>query len=771
MIARGWCRRALSSSISTLSLILGILLSSVLLLFVLNEYSISKAISVDRTFAIEQKDVFVTEASAKTNFLHQSYGSLLRDRYPEIKNLTIFRGSQGMWNDFTEPQIFEIDYDFTDIVNLEVEQGNLKKTIETDGEVALTRSMAHKLVKDGDPLGQTVKNSYKNSQYDKETNSWKTSTIEKVYTITTILKDPVKSPINYSGFCKGDRKSFDDNSQQGNSYGMVKLHDNVSLGELVTKMKNDSTLNEEGDFYLTPIDEVYFSQSTDRSDFYEYRDKNILYIGLTIAFAILLISIFNYINLTLVRAPQRLKNYAGQRIMGASIWGVRAQILADTTFNVLVAVLGVAILMPPSLDTFNSFMNSNLGMSDFFESNNVFYFVALILILILLPSMYLIIKMEILRPLETFMNPNMGRGKVVRTMVIAQFTISVVLIVVGVNIARQVKYITEPLPRMESMIMLTCISDTKEQFRQLNDKIRSQSFIKQISNSNILQFSRNHDNGMITCRSIVDSNFCEFYGIKLLEGRTLDLANKNGITNVVVNEAFVATRELKEPLGYEFEFSGYKLAVVGVCEDVITENARQKVLPTIYMPDNRSDEDYISIALIVDGQMEQRVAELDQLCRSVVGQNPQYIEIKGLSERFRENNEEAVRMEVMVTFFMIVSLILTSLGMFGMSWYTVQGRAKEIALRKIHGATTAKMVVMLCKSFFSWVAIATIIAIPIAYYLTGLWLEGFAYRIENSLWVVCLTIAIIALVTFVTVIWQTHKAASTNPAKVVKRNE
>ena len=122
----------------------------------------------------------------------------------------------------------------------------------------------------------------------------------------------------------------------------------------------------------------------------------------------------------------------------------------------------------------------------------------------------------------------------------------------------------------------------------------------------------------------------------------------------------------------------------------------------------------------------------------------------------------------MVEFFAFISIFLSAIGLFGLSWYTVERRQKEMALRKVHGASTGKLLLLLCKTFFIWCAVATVIALPIGYYISNYWLERFVYRINNSLWTLFITALIAATVTFVTVIFQTARVARANPAKFIK---
>lgn len=762
MIVRGWYRRALSSSISLVSLAVGLLLSSVLLLFVINEYNISKALTSERCYVLEQTDKYVAGGNAKTKNIHQHSATQIAQRYPEIEQLSCFRTYAVTLNDvkfdYYQPMVMEVNNNVADLFDFPIEEGNLKGTLSKPDEIALTRSFASTLVT-GDPLGQTVKATY--SQYDRNTNGM--VDVVKFYNITTILKDPVNQPLRYKGLVLGDPKSFENQSQNGTNSALVKLAKGVDDRLFMKKMWAD-TLSKDVKNYLVPLDEVYFTQNS--NNFYAYRSKTTLFTGFTITLTILLISIFNYINLTLTRAPQKLKNLSGQRIMGASKWCVRWQTVADTTFNVILAVIVAAIFVSPALQIFNSFMNSSLEVADYLTWDVLRWMIGLLLTVVALPSLYIIVKLEIGKPLETFKNPNMRKAQVARNMVIAQFVISVVLLVVGINVARQIDFITKPIPNTESMININFGMVDKDKKQAFVDRVLGQASTIGYTLSSLQSASKQtDDSGRVTHFNTIDSSFFNFYGVKLVEGRNVDSLE----TNVVVNQTFVKYNNMKEPVVGSVLPNDRNVTIVGVCEDFISESAKQAISPSVYRPQNAwYKANYLNFAYRSSGDVKIQLEFLEKL-REEIFEPGDRILFQTVQEYYKDQNQEANRMKMMIMFFMLISLFLTCVGMFGMSWYTVQGRCNEIALRKIHGATTLQMVKMLCRSFFFWVAIGTVVAIPIAHYLTGRWLEQFAYRVDNSVWVTFVTVVIMVTVTFVTVIWQTYRAANANSAQTMKK--
>ena len=267
-------------------------------------------------------------------------------------------------------------------------------------------------------------------------------------------------------------------------------------------------------------------------------------------------------------------------------------------------------------------------------------------------------------------------------------------------------------------------------------------------------------------------NYFDFLEIPVVMGKVFD-SIPTEIKQVVANKSFIKSKGIEDdPLGYEFTLYDNTYRIVGVCEDFNTENASLKVLPTLYI---LAEGNYAiwDINIRFQGLLEDKVTEIKELFAKYaeedrIGMPPSMPKISTMADYYINLNPEVKRLRIMVEFFAFISIFLSAMGLFGLSWYTVERRNKEIALRKVHGASTGTLLLLLCKTFFIWCAIATIIALPIGYYISKYWLEGFVYRIDNSLWTLALTALFAAVVTFLTVIFQTARAALANPARFIK---
>ncbi|MEG1414946.1 MAG: FtsX-like permease family protein, partial [Mucinivorans sp.] len=169
----------------------------------------------------------------------------------------------------------------------------------------------------------------------------------------------------------------------------------------------------------------------------------------------------------------------------------------------------------------------------------------------------------------------------------------------------------------------------------------------------------------------------------------------------------------------------------------------------------------------VTGNPRDRADELRTLYTTMAPGEPM-LEIKSVATIYKEMHKSEEQLLTMVTIFMYISALLTALGLFGLAFYTVGRHTKQIALRRVHGSTRAAIVWRLMRTFALWVGVACVIATPIAYFLSQQWLASFTYHVPMAAWVFALTILFTAVVGLLTVIYQTWKAASTNPARFIK---
>lgn len=768
IIARVWLRSGLSSAISLVSLTVGLVCATILLLFTVTEYRVALALKgADNTYVLESEEAFSNEAGIFKKETSPDMITQMNGKYPEIEKLAIISWQSGEWQyedkfDWEGPATIGVSPEFLDLIDIPMIEGDLRTIVASKDQIAITQEYANKIFPGENPIGKTIDNkSYITYKGEGETN------LATTYTVTGIIGDMSRTIFKIRGITSIREDFTKINSYSGSYYTLIKLADGVATTTLEAKVAADSLgWNDRNKIRLSPVRESYFGKENPESIFRQ-RDKNVLFIGLTISLAVLIIAVFNYINISMTRAPRRLKNLAGQRIMGASKKNINYQIFADTALNVLLGFGLSALFMAPAMRAFNSFMGSSLTVMQLFELQNIPYILALLGVLIVLPSINLIYKFKIVNPLEMFKNPRSGKVVAVKTLVIVQFVISIVLIAFSITVARQMDFVVSTINDADKIIYV---------YDDSNDGTLPKEFVERVKNDHATEgviggsYKPNSRNGMpggkVLMMLFTYPNYFDLFDIKVLQGRVFDSNYVQGVNNVVVNETFLRVFEIEgDPIGQKFE----KSTIVGVCEDVMYENAENKIEPVAYRltPPQFSANGFWAISIKMKGEASQNIERIKNLYKEA-GKDPALLKISTVEGLYKEENNEATRLQTMIWIFAGISIFLTVVGLFGLSWYTVERRRKEIAIRKIHGGSTTQMVGLLSVSFMWWVGVAVIVALPIGYYISGYWLDGFSYRVDNSIWVLVITALFAVTITFATVIFQTIRVARAKEAVTIK---
>lgn len=777
MIFRSWWRSGMSTVISFVSLTIGLIGSILLILFVLSEYRIADAMGdTDQVYMLESKAVRYDADNVVESSVTPTYATMLRDRYGEVEDAAIVHYRDLSFDKSVESsdpgkfKIYQVYPEMAQIFDIPVREGDLSRTLSSASEVAVTdQFMLHNFGRKA-VLGDVITGKLANKSW---INGVQEPDLLYNLTITTILEETDKLPLKYDGMMLLPRNNVE--SLKGYFVGeylsFVKLTPPNDIESLKAKLATDSAfIRNDERLLFTPFSRVYLDDQLRAGrdgEFVKKRDPALLTIALTIAFAILIIASFNYINITMTRARGRLRNIAGQRIFGASKWAVRWQTVLDTALLTLIS-LGIALLVINAvLSQFNSFMGCEIHLGEIFEPTNFLTIIALVALLIFLPSSYILLKIEVNSPMETLKNPLGRNARISSVMVIAQFVISVVLITVGINISRQMNFIASQRTSAESIIEIQAGGYRQILPRDFADRITSMAWVESFTPE------MPAINGSISMNN-VNANYMrstvgmfDFFDLQLIEGRLLtdtDVDSKN----TIVNEAFVRMMKLENPIGKELHFNRESI-IVGVVKDFIYEDAHQNIQPIIMesVDPARYKSGYRGIYVKTKANTDRSIDEIKAIWREMYPTQSE-VQTKTVAQIYREMHPQDMRLLTMVNIFMYLSIALTSLGLFGLAFYSVGRRTKEIALRKIHGSTTMQVIVLLGRTFALWVGASFVIAVPIAYYLSREWLSTFIYRVPIVLWVFIATAGIAALVTFVTVIYQTWSAARANPAHNIK---
>jgi putative ABC transport system permease protein len=552
---------------------------------------------------------------------------------------------------------------------------------------------------------------------------------------------------------------------------------NAKIAGFVKKISNGKTI------HRTP----FIARYTDEYLHGEYQNGvisggRIEYVNLfsIIAVFILAIACINFMNLSTAKAARRAKEVGIKKVVGAGRGKLIVQFLSEslmiTAFSTLLA-LGLVLLVLPA---FNSITGKELHLN--IDGKLALTIIAITFFTGLVAGSYPALYLSGFKPGLILKGKIRTAGAEVlarKGLVVFQFAISVFLIIAVMVVYRQIKYVQSKDLGFDKENVITFFKEGN-----LNAGKTSLSFLAEVnklpdvaSASSLGHNLQGHNGGTYGVKwpgrdpedKTEFENFNANYGIiqtlgmTIREGREFSPDYGTDTSGILFNEAAIKYMGYKDPIGKQVKLWGEQRTIVGVVKDFNFESLHKDIGPAFFILNPGSWRFMIRIR---QNREKEAIASIQKL----YGQfNPGFtFDYKFLDERLQELYVSEERVSVLSRYFAGLAITISCLGLFGLTAFTAQRRQKEISIRKVIGATTGSIVLMLSKDFLRLVFIAVLVAFPVAWWAVDHWLKGFAYRIPVSPVIFVLSAVAILLITIVTISFQSFRAALSNPVKHLK---
>ena len=503
---------------------------------------------------------------------------------------------------------------------------------------------------------------------------------------------------------------------------------------------------------------------------------------------VLLIACANYVNLSTAKASVRAKEVGIRKTIGASFLQLFTQFLTEsfllTTTAVFISVIAVYLLMP----YLNNLLGKNIPFY-IFDSNFILSIVIGIIFISLLAGFYPSLVLSRFRPVETLKGAfakTGGSGVTLRkSLVVFQFTISVALILGTIIVRSQLQFMqSEKLGlNKDHVLLIHGNADLNSKLDAFADKVRNTSGVQDVALTWRSPFETVAGNGFsinpnptsdddwhVVGGIAGDTHYLSTLGISLIAGRNFDptkIKGENTVNEYIVNEAFLRHYKLKpnDVIGKEvlLGMTG-KGNIVGVMQDFHTSSLHDKIQPIVLF----NNPQYFGSILVhvAPNALPGVLSKIQTTWRS-------YVPARPFNYSFLDNEYDAMyhteqKLGALMSLFCGMAILVTCLGLLGLMTFIVANRTKEIGIRKVLGASVINITTMLSKDFLKLVIIAIIIASPIAWYFMNNWLQDFAYRINISWYVFLITGVAALFIAFITISFQSIKAALANPVKSLR---
>ena len=534
-------------------------------------------------------------------------------------------------------------------------------------------------------------------------------------------------------------------------------------------------------YTLEPLNDMHFSSGM-LMDPVVKGNKQLMMVFIVTALVILLISCINFTNLFVSTSFIRAKAIGVKKAHGAMKTQLMRDFYMETAGYVLIAICASLALSAAIIPAFNDFTQARLSLN--FSSPLIYLFLsALFVFVVLLAGSFPAQYMTRFDVLETLAGKFKGKkmSLLQKSLVVTQFTASIALLIVVVFMQKQVNYILEyDLGFNKEHVMYV---QAQQGFRQ-NYKTLEEEFLRDPS---ITAVSRrrgnlmNWSNGWSIKRVPVDDvqpaimdicwvnpNYFDFFEMKIIDGENPFFNEASPETDVLINETAARLLGYENPVGEMIQSDGDDrfFTIRGVVRNAHTTSLHQDVDPHVYF---RITDNYTWNSVVffkISGNPQRAITFIEQIWKEREADYP--FNYSFLDDTYRQLYTAEMNAGKVFAFAMFIALIITVAGLFAMAYYATQRRLREIALRKVHGATIRDIFVLLNKDFLLWVLIAFVIACPIAYYGLQKWLDGFAVKTSLNIWVFLMVGVIALLITLLTTGYQIWKVATANPVKFLK---
>jgi putative ABC transport system permease protein len=497
-----------------------------------------------------------------------------------------------------------------------------------------------------------------------------------------------------------------------------------------------------------------------------------------IALFILIIACINFMNLSTARASRRMKEIGIKKVIGAVRQQLIFQFLTESVLLTLIATFFAIVLTIVLLPAFNQITGKELRLQP--DVRIIISFIGIILFTGLVAGSYPALYLSKFKPLAILKgNLNTSFAEIVsrKGLVIFQFTLSTILIVAVVIIYQQIQFIQQTNPgfNKDNVIRIDAegkINGTEATFA---NELKNISGVINASYTftNIIGHTYGDFGLDWTGKGPNENVYFEVFGggdefmktmdMRLLSGRGFSKDFATDTSAIILNEAAVKVMGLKNPVGSNVELYEHPMHVIGVVKDFHFESLHDAVKPSYILLQPHGGK---IISRISAASQHETIAAIQHLYESY---NPGFsFTFSFLDEAYQKQYDTETRVSALSKYFAGLAIIISCLGLFGLSAFTAQKRRKEIGVRKVIGASVASITTMLSKDFLVLVSLSLLIAFPLSGWLMNNWLQSFAYRINISPFVFFITGFAVVLIALFTVSFQSIKAAIANPVKSLR---
>jgi putative ABC transport system permease protein len=653
--------------------------------------------------------------------------------------------------------------------------------LKEPNSIMISRSVADALFGEADPMDKVIK-------MDNNQNVKVTGVYEDLPYNTTFRNMTFLAPWSLYEITNPSLKTMEDPWRPNNFQIFAQLNEHADVDKVSARIRDvkkknirKEQLKFKPDVFVNPMSQWYLYSTFKNGHRAGGRIENVWLFGMIGAF-VLLLACINFMNLSTARSEKRAKEVGIRKAVGSVRNQLVTQFLSESlvvvAFAFVVSVLLVLLMLP----FFNEVADKKL---EILWASPVFWLLGLgfTFLTAFIAGSYPALYLSSFQPVKVLKGTfKAGRFAAMprQTLVIVQFTVSIVLIIGTIVVFRQIQFAKNRPVGYDKNGLVTVYLWTPEihkHFEAVRNELKSNNAIIEMAESNspatnnwastsgIVWKDKDPSQSTDFSYNNVSYEYAQTIGWKFVDGRNFSREFASDSSGLVVNEAAVKFMGLKNPVGESMMWFDSPVKIIGVVKDMIIDSPYEAVRPLVYSLANDMGG-VISLRINPKLSASAALQKVESIFKKYDPAVP--FEAHFVDQDYDGKFYDEMRIAKLTTFFSALAILISCLGLFGVASFIAEQRTKEIGVRKVLGATILNVWGMLSRDFVILICIAFVIATPFSYYFLSSWLEKFQYRTTISWWIFALTGLGTLLITLATVSFQAIKAAMMNPIKSLR---
>lgn len=790
-------KKKLFSFINIVGLSVGIACFFLIIINVRHEFSYDKfQKNGDRIYRIALERIYPDNVVFYA-IIPYSIGDAMVADFPEIEQITrvlanrnsIMLGYQE--KSYEEKKILFVESNFFEMFSIPLIKGTPETIFSTPNSMVMTRDSALKYFGDEDPVGKYITTPQGPAMVSGVCENIPANSHMEFDFLVSLNLIGFQNRPNYVSFSvhtyvmlKGGISPEDVEAKMPGlveryAAGPIQAQTGLSFKEYVAAGNGYN-------YFFQPIRDIHLHSNLEAEI---KANGNITYVFVLVAIAVFLIIIayINFMNLATARSASRAREVGIRKIVGSTKSSLIRQFLFESLVMSLISVVVAAFLVQLLLPVFNQLTQKQLEIQYLKEPFNVVFLLAIGLFVGFLAGLYPAFVLSSFRPVTVLkgrFTTSRSGTRMRNALVVLQFAISIICIAMTLLVYRQMDFMRKKDLGFdkENTVVIERAFTLQNRAEAFKQELRTLPGVVNAAGSNTIvsgggyygiMFQAEGDPEVKTTRGMnIDEDFIDTMGLEITQGRGFS-REFNEARNVIINESTIKEFGWNEPVGMKIRYLGEEdepigeYTIIGVVKDFHYNSLHSPINSFVLLGIPNDQRNFANLQIkIKPNNIGETLGAIDQKWKEFNPQEP--MSYYFLDDKLDEMYGNEKTSGQIFSIFSLLAIVIACIGLFGLSAYMAELRTKEIGIRKVLGSTSSKIVVLLSKDFAKLVALAFIIATPLAYYAMTRWLQSFAFRSPVYVWIFLVAGLAAVLIAQLTISFQALKAANTDPAEALR---